>query len=188
MLLGSHLAFLLNPSFRRQMSEEITYRIHSNVHARRGPPPGFNIAYHPERRAPASCHRTPARSVGLAVDNDGCVVLQSPIMAPRIFLIATTLAVAVLVDSWISEEAFDALPGSTAPAGSGGTPEVADQRAPLFRPDRDSQDVPLAGPLALIPSVPSVEPPRQGQDAIPPEPRPVSPSGWLGRRHWRSPT
>jgi len=111
-----------------------------------------------------------------------------PTMVPRTFLLSSVLAIAVLADSWISVETFHPPTAGTVPVGPGGTPEVADQRAQSLRIDRDSEDVPSARALASVPPASSVELSDQGNDAVPSEPRPVSPSGWLGRRHWRSPT
>lgn len=99
-------------------------------------------------------------------------------------LLILALAGCVLIDSCLEDCTY---------IGSGGedqespvpTPEIAGKNA------RVELDVLMAPPLPALWELP--EPELEGaapiEDAVlPPCPKPVAPSGWLGRRHFRSPT
>lgn len=105
--------------------------------------------------------------------------------ALRIAILGGFLSCAVLVDSWVLPAPVPSDPeGARAPVVG---PELATQRAPGLRMFVD------VGPSAESIQNPTVAPARAepasagGSAETPVRPRAVDSSGWLGRRHSRSP-
>lgn len=99
-------------------------------------------------------------------------------------LLIFALAGCVLVDSWFVEDGFID-PDGEGPKAPIATFEIAAKNTHI---KLEIDTTPLI-PACLETSAERAEPPPTVEIACePPCPRPVDPAGWLGRRHFRSPT
>lgn len=99
-------------------------------------------------------------------------------------LLIFALAGCILIDSWFTGDDFID-PDGEGPEAPIPTFEIAAKSKSI---EIDVDAVPLI-PLCVETSTCSVEVTSKADAAyMPPRPRPVDPAGWLGRRHFRSPT
>jgi hypothetical protein len=93
------------------------------------------------------------------------------------------IAGCVLIDSWFQEDAID-------PDGEGPEAPIPSFEIPskYKQIEIDADPAPLVS-LCVEPFIEDFKLPSTADSAYaPPRPRPVDPAGWLGRRHFRSPT
>ena len=95
-------------------------------------------------------------------------------------------AAAVLVDSWVAPAAI-VDPDGEGPQAPAPNPEVAEQRAKGSRIQFDLLAPPPRPSALLFKAVEPSAPAGDDRRRIAVRPKPVEPSGWLGRRHLRSP-
>jgi hypothetical protein len=99
-------------------------------------------------------------------------------MIGRSVLLGSMFGLAVLADSW-PVGAFEGLPKSD--------PEISAQRGGSGRMETESDALPPSPAGSEAPALGAAAPSEKSREAAAISHRAVDPSGWLGRRHARSP-